>query len=145
MKALGTLLIAFALLASTDSFAQGSRPYRDGPVTQVSFIRVKPGQFDTYMKYLGGPYRTQMEANQKAGLVIAWKVFAPVDVRSPQDPNVILTVTYPNLATLDKTDEFDAVLANIGTTIEAANKGFADRGTMREALGTQLMREVILK
>lgn len=144
MKALGTLLIAFALLATTEALAQGSRPYKDGPVTQVSFIRVKPGQFDTYMKYLGGPYRTQMEASQKAGLVIAWKVFS-VDPRTAQDPNVILTVTYPNMATLDKTDEFDAVLANVGTTIEAANKGFADRSTMREAIGTQLMREVILK
>ena len=40
---------------------------------------------------------------------------------------------------------FDAVLANVGTTIEAANKGFADRSTMRDAIGTQLMREVILK
>ncbi len=144
MKALGTLLIAFALLAATEAFAQGSRPYKDGPVTQVSFIRVKPGQFDIYMKYLAGPYRTQMEASQKAGLVIAWKVFS-VDPRTAQDPNVILTVTYPNMATLDKTEEFDAVLANVGTTIEAANKGFADRSTMREAIGTQLMREVILK
>lgn len=144
MKALGTLFMAFALLATAEAFAQGSRPYKDGPVTQVSFIRVKPGQFDIYMKYLAGPYRTQMEASKKAGLVVGYKIFS-VDPRTAQDPNVILAVTYPNMATLDKTDEFDAVLTTVGTTIEAQNKAFADRSSMREAIGTQLMREVILK
>src|SRR3954470_5960451 len=80
------------------------RPYSLGPVTSVSYIRVKPGQYDNYMRYLAGPYRKQLEANVKAGLVVSWKVF-DASPRNDKEPNVILTTTYPNMATLDKQKE----------------------------------------
>jgi hypothetical protein len=144
MRGLNALLVAIALIVPCGTSAQSSRPYKEGPVTSVSFVRTKPGQFDEYMRYLGGSYRTQMEANQKAGLIIGYKVFA-VPPRNPQDPDVILTTTYPNMAALDKTEEFDAISSRIAGTLEAQNKAFADRGSMREVIGSQLMREMILK
>jgi hypothetical protein len=144
MKAIGMLLIAFALLVTTDTSAQGSRPYKEGPVTEVSFVRVKPGLFDDYMKHLGGPYKAQMEAYQKAGLIVGYKVFA-VTPRNAQDPNVILTITYPNMAALDRTEEFDAISAKVVGSMESQNKAYADRGSIREVQGGQLMREMILK
>lgn len=145
MKAVQALLVALALitLAGTAA-AESTRPYKDGPVTDVTFVRTKPGQFDAYMRFLAGSYKAQMEASQKAGLVIGYKVFV-TEPRGPHDANVILTVTYPNMATLDKTDEFDAVSAKVAGPMEAQNKAYADRGSMREPLGSQLMRELILK
>ena len=144
-NALMALMISVALVTSTGiASAQSMRPYKDGPVTNVSYIRTKPGLFDDYMKYLGGSYKTQMEANQKAGLIVGYKVFS-VTPRNAQDPDVILTITYPNMAALDRTDEFDAISAKIAGTLETQNKAFADRGSMRDVIGGQLIREMILK
>ena len=120
------------------------RPYSPGPVTNVSYIRVKPGQYDNYMKYLAGPYRKQMEANVKAGLVVSWKVYDATP-RNANEPNVILTITYPNMGTLDKQKEFDDVASQVQGTFAAMDKAYADRGTMRDVLGGELVREVVLK
>jgi hypothetical protein len=120
------------------------RPYSLGPVTSVSYIRVKPGQYDNYMRYLAGPYRKQLEANVKAGLVVSWKVF-DASPRNDKEPNVILTTTYPNMATLDKQKEFDDIASQVHGTFSTMDKGFADRGTMRDVLGGELIREVVLK
>ena len=37
------------MLAVPARAQQSSRPYTEGPVTDVQFIRVKPGHFDDYM------------------------------------------------------------------------------------------------
>lgn len=146
MKTTNALLIASALLTfSATAMAQdASRPYKDGPVVEVTTVRTKPGRFDDYMKHLAGSYRKTMDAQVKAGLVTTYRIFS-VSPRTPQDPNVILTVTYPNMATLDKSTEFDAVAKNAAGPLDAQEKAYGDRGSMREVLGTTLMREMILK
>ena len=146
MKTTNALLIASALLTlSATAMAQdASRPWKDGPVVEVTTVRVKPGRFDDYMKFLGGSYKKMMDAQVKAGLVTTYRIFA-VSPRSPQEPNVILTVTYPNMATLDKTTEFDAIASSVAGPLDAQDKAYAERGPMREIIGSTLMREVILK
>jgi len=44
----GVLLVSFMAAAS----AQDAKPYKEGPVTQLSYIKIKPGRFDDYMKWL---------------------------------------------------------------------------------------------
>ena len=146
MKTTNALLIASALLTlSATAMAQdASRPWKDGPVVEVTTVRVKPGRFDDYMKFLGGSYKKMMDAQVKAGLVTTYRIFA-VSPRSPQEPNVILTVTYPNMATLDKTTEFDTIASSVAGPLDAQDKAYAERGPMRDIIGSTLMREVILK
>jgi hypothetical protein len=140
MKALlATLCIVPAL-----ALAQDSRPYTYGPVTAVTYVKVKAGHFDEYMQHLGGTYRKQMQAFQKAGLVLDYKVYSAAP-RTPADPDVILTVVYPNYAALDKTSEFDALSQQVAGTITAQNKAYGDRGAIREVLGGVLTQELILK
>ena len=143
MKATRAIVAALCLIPAV-AFAQETRPYTDGPVVNVTYVRVKPGHFDDYMRHLGGVYRKQMEAFQKAGLVIGYKVYS-VAPRSPAEPDVILTVTYPNMAALDKSQEFDAIGSQIAGSFSAQDKAYAERGSMREILGSALMREQILK
>ena len=143
MKA--TLIVAAALaILPAIAFAQESRPYTNGPVTAVTYVRVKDGRFDDYMRHLGGLYRKQMDAFQKAGLVTGYKVFSSTP-RSPNEANVILTVTYPNMAAFDRSQEFDAIGQQVAGTFSEQNKAFADRGVMREIIGSELVREVVLK
>ncbi|HEV2538466.1 MAG TPA: hypothetical protein VGU03_02055 [Frateuria sp.] len=135
-------LMLFAVMGS--AFAQDAKPYKEGMVRQVSFIRVKPGQFNNYMKYLDGPYKAAMEAARKAGLITGYSVYQ-AQARSPQDANLILTVNYPNMAALDRTDEADAIRAKVLGSLDAQDKATMDRESMRELLGSQLIRELILK
>lgn len=140
-----TTLVAAAILAFLPVVAMAEeRPYDQGPVTQVSYIRVKDGRFDDYMRHLGGLYRKQMEAFKKAGLVTDYKVYSAAP-RSPSEANVILTVTYPNMAAFDRNKDFDAIGQQVAGSFKEQDKGFADRGVMREVIGTELVREMVLK
>lgn len=85
-----------------------------------------------------------MEAQKKAGLVTEYHVYS-TEPRSPQDPDIILTVTVPNMAALDKTDEADAVAAKVMGSNAQQDTATIDRGSLRELLGSQLTREMILQ
>ena len=134
-----------AALCIVPAFALAEeRTYSQGPVTAVTYVKIKPGMFDEYMKHLGGSYRAQMKELQKAGLVTDWKIYT-VPARTPTEPDMILSVTYPNMGALDKQTEFDAISNRVAGTFASQNKGYADRGAMREVLGGVLMREQVLK
>src|SRR5690349_18573007 len=135
-------LMLFAVMGST--FAQETKPYREGPVRQVSFIKIKPGQFNNYMKYLDGPYKANMEAMKKAGLITGYAVYRS-QAHTPQDADLILTVAFPNMAALDRTDEADAISTKVLGPMDSRDKASMDRESMRELLGSELTRELILK
>jgi len=139
------LFVMFCLLigAALDAAAQ-DRNYNLGPVTDVSFIKVKPGKFNEYMHYLAGPYRAVMEENKKAGLILSWNIYGN-QARDPHDADIILTVTYPNLATSEKIESFEATAARVfGSQTQQAQKA-VDRESLREVLGSQRVRELMLK
>jgi hypothetical protein len=66
--------------------------------------------------------------------------------RSPQDPDLYLTVTYKNMAALDGLDDREEPLTKkIWATRDASAKAAVDRESLREILGTQLIRRLDLK
>lgn len=124
--------------------AQDAKSYKEGPVTELSYIKIKPGKFEDYMKFLDTSYKTLMEENKKAGLILGYKVFA-AQARSPREADLILTTTYANMAALDKNDEGEAVANKVLGNTDARNKAMLAREAMREVLGSELVRELILK
>ena len=139
------MLLALGLCAAmAPAIGQEAKPYKEGQVTELSYIKIKPGKFDDYMKYLDTTYKALMEANKKAGLIVGYAVYS-TQARSPQEPDLILATTYANMAALDRIDEGDAVAAKVVGSTDVQNKTFIDRGSMREVLGGQLVRELILK
>ncbi len=145
MKTSKAILAAFALAAfATATHAQEQRPYKDGPVVEMTYVKIKPGKFDEYMKFLAGPYRKVQEENKKAGLISGWAVYG-IRAKTQSDPDVVLTTTYPNMAALDRGEEGDAVGSRVMGSFSTQDKAFADRGTMRDILGSQLMRELVLR
>jgi competence protein ComGC len=135
-------LLMFAVVGSI--FAQEAKPYKEGKVLQVSFIKIKPGQFNNYMKYLDGPYKANMEAMKKAGLITGYAVYRS-QAHTPQDADLILTIAFPNMAALDRTDEADAISTKVLGPMDSRDKASMDRESMRELLGSQLTRELVLK
>ena len=143
-----TLLVAACLLLGLGTApaanAQDTRAYKEGNVVDISYIKVKPGKFNDYMAYLAGPYKKLMEENKKAGLVVSWAIYGN-RARNAQDPDLYLTITYPNWAALDRVEESLAISARIAGSMSQQDKAFADRGTMREVLGGNVIQEYILK
>ena len=139
---LGAAALA-SCIASGAVMAQG-RPYKEGPVTDISYIRTKDGHFEDYMKFLDGPYKTLMEAQKKAGLIVEYHVYG-AEPKNPHEPDILLTTTYANMAALDRVEDMIALSEKVAGTIEKQEKEASDRGPIREVLGSELVRELILK
>ncbi len=145
MKRITLLFMSLLIFATVGSvYAQDAKAYKEGHVTRVSFVKVKPGQFNNYMKYLDGPYKAQMEALKKAGLITTYAIYSE-EARTPQDADLVLTITYPNMAALDRTDEADAIATKTLGSMDQRDKASMDRESMRELQGSLLTRELILK
>ena len=145
MKAAATVLIgALLCLAIANTNAAEARLYTEGPVTELSFVKIKPGQFDAYMKYLSTTYKAIMEAHKKAGLITGYAIYAS-QPRSPQEPDLVLSIVYPNMAALDRGAEAEAVNEKVVGNSTVQSQGAVDREAMREVLGSQLIRELVLK
>lgn len=152
MKITHLSLVAAVLMAGGSGVmqtagAQGStRSYREGPVISVSYIRTKPGMFEKYMQYLDGPYKTNLEAQKAAGIVLDYGIYTS-EARGPNDHDVLLTIVYKNWGALDNlADRSDAIVNKaLQSTPDQRAQQFIDRGAMRESLGSRTYQQVILK
>ena len=75
IRSLGLLAALAVICASGASIADEARPYSEGPVTNVSFIKIEPGMFDAYMSYLATTYKSLMEEQKKAGIILDYHVY----------------------------------------------------------------------
>jgi hypothetical protein len=152
MKITAILIAVVALAASSHSpnaRAQDERQYADGPVTEVDYIQVEYGQFETYIDWLNSTWKPTMEALKKAGLIMDYKVFRATP-KSPDQPNIFLMITYKNMAAYagdngDKGVELEAVAKKVICSTECQNKARVGRNEYRKVLGTELIRELIFK
>ena len=90
-----------------------------------------------------------MEALKKAGIIIDYKVFQ-ASPKSPDQPNIFLMLTFKNMATYagdigDKGAELEAVAKKVICSTECQNKLRVRRNAYRKVLGSELIRELILK
>jgi len=146
-----TIILATCLAISSLSLAahpqdRDERQYMEGLVTDVGFIRVDYGSFERYIDWLDSTWKPTLEATKKAGLIIDYKVFKLVDTpTSPDQPNILLVVTYKNMAALDKGVEIEDVAKKVIGSTEVQNKARIGRNDYRKVLGNELIRELILK
>jgi hypothetical protein len=144
-----TIILSMCLAASSLSLnaraqQDDERGYTDGPVTEVNYIGVEYGHFEEYIDWLNSTWKPTMEAMKKAGLIIDYKVFRATP-KSPDQPNIFLWITYKNMAALDKGAEQEAVARKVIGSTEVQNKARVVRNEYRKVLGTELIRELILK
>jgi hypothetical protein len=140
------ILAAGTLLALATTAAAQERSYTEGHVAAVTSVKVMDGQFENYMRFLDTTYKASMEAAKKAGLILDYEVLAGAP-RRPEDADLYLVVTYPNLAALDGLDDrMEPIMAKV-TKMNLAQRDEASgkRAVMRTILGTELIRELTLK
>jgi hypothetical protein len=129
---------------SLNARAQDERQYTEGPVTEVNYLQVEYGHFEEYIDWLNSTWKPTMEATKKAGIIVDYKVFR-LTPKSPDQPNIILWITYKNMAALDKGIEEEAVAKKVICNTECQNKARVARSEYRKVLGSEYIRELILK
>lgn len=140
------LVASSLVVALTSGMVAQDRPYAEGPVVNVSYIRIKPGMFDKYMKYLATDYKLNMEAQKKAGIILDYAVYSSPQTRE-EDWNMILSVTFKNMAALDNLRDRTEPISRqtLKATPEQLSQANIERGAMRDAMGSRLLRQLILK
>jgi len=142
-------VLAFAaMLLSTFSLAQTVpvRPFHDGPVWDITFVKAKPGVGLKYMEYLATEWKTEQEALKKAGLILNYMVIE-TESHSPDDFDLMLMTEFKDLATMEADQDkreavaFKALSLNDKKMIE----GYQERASWREIVGSRLAREIILE
>ena len=138
------LLLLSAFVLAVPANAQLGTTYSEGPVTQVTYLKIEYGHFDEYVLWLNSTWKPLNEAKKKAGLIIDYRVYT-ASPRKPEEPNVIFMITYPNMAAFDRREEEDAVAVEMIGSAKEQDAARIARSAYRKRLGTELIREVILK
>ena len=139
------LIIALVLTSSVVAFAQVSRPYRNGSVWNVSFIRMKPGMESAYLSYIATDWKKEQEELKKAGLIVSYKVLTS-EPHNPGDFNIMLMTEYKDLATMEANEsKEDALAQQVVGDDEKQREGYRKRLEIREVMGGRLAREIVLE
>jgi hypothetical protein len=142
--AVGSIALVL-VIAAISVLAQINRPYHNGSVWNIAFIRIKPGMDTAYMNYLAGSWKAEQEAQKKEGNIVSYKVMS-VEGHTTGEFNLMLMTEYKNLATMEANeDKAEAVAQKVVGNDEAQMKGYNDRLAIREVIGDRLAREVILE
>jgi hypothetical protein len=138
--------LAIWLLCPLVAIAQqaAAKPYHEGSVWSIVFIRAKPGMEDRYRRYLTEDWKREQDAMKKAGYSLGYKVIV-TEPHGPQDFNVILMTEFKDLTTLEaNADKMEALGQQLGGGQPKVESGYQDRASYREVLAERLGREIIL-
>jgi len=140
--ALCTMLVL--MLAAQTGFGQ-EKPYREGSVWTVTFVKVKPGMMDTYLRDLGANRKKLMEQAKKDGLILSERLLSG-DATGREDFDLILMVEFKNWAAFDGlSDKFRALAEKMVGSEDKQVQMMTKRTEVREIVGTKTMQEIFLR
>ncbi len=138
------LVLSLALLC-VSVYAQMARPYHNGSVWTLGFIRIKSGMDSAYMNYLATEWKKTQEAAKKEGLILSYKILV-TEGHTPGDWNMILMTEVKDLATLEANEKkLDALEQRLVGDDQKQMQGYRDRSEIREVMGNRLAREIVLE
>ncbi|HET9531608.1 MAG TPA: hypothetical protein VFQ92_14720 [Blastocatellia bacterium] len=138
-------LVALLLALSVVVIAQVNRPYRNGTVWNIGFIRMKPGMETAYLTYVAGDWKREQEALKKEGQIVSYKILQ-TEAHGSTDWNLMLMTEYKDLATYEKNlEKADALLQRVIGDDEKQRQGYRERLEIREVLADRMAREIVLE
>jgi hypothetical protein len=138
-------IVLSVVLAGFTAYAQVARPYHDGSVWSIGFIRVKAGMESAYYNYLVTDWKKEQEAMKAEGIILSYKVIS-VEAHTPAEWNLMLMTEYKSLAAMESSaDKADALGQKLFGSDQKMMQGYRDRLEIREVLGDRLGREIILE
>ena len=141
LVAMGSLAVGYAVHAQVQAV---QRPYRNGSIWTLGFIRMQPGMETAYLSYVASEWKKEQEALKKEGLILSYKVMQTED-HGPDDWNLILMTEVKDLATLEATEsKAEAIALQLVGGDQKAQQGYKDRLQIRQIIGNRLAREIVL-
>lgn len=140
-----TLFTFVALALCARAGVAQDKAYTEGTVWTVTFIKVKPGMFDTYMRDLSSQRKKLMEEAKKQGLIVSEKMFTG-SASSRDDWDLMLMIEYKNWAAFDGlSDKFDALALKLIGSEEKQVQMMVKRTEVREIVGEKTLQEIRFK
>lgn len=141
-----TLSLASILtLTATADMAAQERPYTEGSVWDVTYVKTAPGQFDAYLGNLQQVWKKVNDQAVEKGYILSYKILtAPAGFEGDWD--LLLMVEYPNMAAFDGIgDRFDPLAAAVLGDLDQQSRATVERSQLRVIQGSKLARELTLK
>lgn len=144
LKAFTVSMLCFAFLAA-GAAAAADRPYTQGSVWTVTFVRVKAGMGTQYLGDLANTWKLAMDEARKQQLIVSYKILAG-NPSSRDDWTMMLLVEQKNWAAFDGADDkFDAILEKLIGPDKKQVELMVKRSDVREIVGTRNLQEIIFK
>jgi hypothetical protein len=144
MKKCTASALGLVLLFALQAFAQ--EHYTEGPIWQVTLIRVKATQMDAYLTSLRANSKSIYDEMKKEGAILDYKVFLNTTKHDPQDWDMAIGVQYKNFGALDGlAARAESIRDKVLGSKQNAQQIGEKRADMREIVSTVLLREVTLK
>ena len=139
------LLVAAVLTLSAVALAQANRPYRNGSVWDIGFIRMKPGMESAYLNYVATDWKKHQEELKKDGQILSYKVLT-TESHGANDWNIMLLTEYKDMATMEANEaKQDALYQRVIGNDDKQRQGYRERLEIREVMGNRLAREITLE
>ena len=120
-------------------------PYTEGTVWAITMVKTKPGMGDDYIKGLAKTYKTAMEEEKKANVIVSYKILLG-ESSNEADYNMLLMIEYKNMAAFDGLrDKLDPIAQKVLGSEDERRQAAVKRTEIREILGSKVMREITLK
>ena len=138
-------LTLFILMTQLTVTAQTSKPYSEGPVWNVQFIKTKPGMATLYLKNLSDGWIKIMNEAKTEGLILDYKVFSGIP-GSKDDWDLMLMYELKNHAAEDGlSDKMEVIRNKMFGSEDVQQKSAVARNDLRELLGGKMTQELIFK
>jgi hypothetical protein len=138
-------IMALLVLGTVAIHAQVKRPFRNGSVWSIAFVKVQAGMDTAYLNYLSGQWKAEQEALKKEGMILSYKVLT-TEGHGSTDWNLMLLTEYKDLATMEAGEaKADALAQKVVGDDQKQMAGYKERSEIREIVGSRLAREIVLE
>jgi hypothetical protein len=137
--------LVFIFIFDYTTFAQSEKPYTDGSVWTISFVKTESGRTRDYIRNLNENYCKVMNAAKEANYILDYKIFLSQPY-GENDWDMMLMVEYKDYAALDGEDNWEALQKKVLNNSESqfTEKAIA-RNEIRKLQGGKLVREIKMK
>ena len=142
------LIILFVLGFNNSAYSQDD-VYDEGTVWTLTFVRTGANVTEDYLKDISKTWKAFMDEAVKDGYVKSYKILRG-PAANEDDFNIVLMIENENMASFDPDAERDAKMDAIEKKIKESMKDNYEKTiknyeSIREILGTKVMREIYLK
>ncbi len=139
------LLIALLVISAMRFSVAEDKPFKDGTVWQLSFIKSKPNMGDDYLKSLASNWKKIHDEAVKQGLLVSYKVLAG-DAANPGDWDILLMEEFKSMAAMEGQEEkWESIMKSVIGSDQQMKDLNVKRIELRDIYGGKLMRELIYK